>query len=150
MLSRTSVAAQGLSSMPGYNPSLKCQLHNLEFIFKVSTLQSPVIQMYSKFPDKQKGVTADLRGCHILSSREEGAEIEAWKHTFLRCNLEHFNNTTNLMAKSSRVYLFIFFWIGFLDKHGMRWSFLVSCVNLLIFLQPHYGDFQIQVFSVPE
>lgn len=77
MLSRISVAAQVLSSMPGYNPSPKGQLHNLEFIFNDSTLQSPVIQMHSKFAEKQKGVTADLRCCHILSSMEEGADLEA-------------------------------------------------------------------------
>lgn len=149
MQCRTSVAAQGLSSMPRYNPSPKCQLHNLEFVFKVSTLQSPVIQMYSKFPEKQKGVTADLRCCHILSSMEEGVDLEAWIHTLLRCDLEHFNNTTNMMPKSSRFYLFIFYFLCLQAKHGMKLSFLVSCINLLKFLQYHYGDFQIQIFSVP-
>lgn len=109
MLSRTWVAAQGLSSVPGYSPSPKCQLHNPEFTFKDSTLQSPVIQMHSKFPEKQKGITADLRCCHILPSMEQGADLEAWIHNFLTCNPEHFSSATSLMAKSSRVYLFNFF-----------------------------------------
>lgn len=124
---------------------------NANFIIQNSYSRfPPVIQMYSKFPEKQKGVTADLRCCHILSSMQEGSDLEAWTYTFLRCNLEPFNSSTNLMAKSSRVYSFIFYFLCFQTKHRMRSSFLVSCANLLKFLQSPYGDFQIQILSVPE
>lgn len=58
-------------------PLTQAPTSSSEFVFKVSTLQSPVIQMYSKFPEKQKGVTADLTCCHILSFMEEGVDLEA-------------------------------------------------------------------------